>query len=207
VRSLLPAVQRDLHTRPVESRITFYGEIVSYDLLVSVTAPPSMDEWPPASAVALHMASRYYRDMPEFCAGLFTARHRKDGYALNPTGWKVFDLLRVGAPTGRGTADFASVAFPVVGGLLSRRTDPPGRFAFEAVREGRRLTLLVRVIDFGPSLVGPRGNRLRKVLYRLTQSLAHRVIIGAFLLAMGRELATGRPAEQWLHCTWEQPPT
>lgn len=191
---------------PVESRLSFRDGRIYYDLLTSYL-PPRGGERPSARALALYMATRYYRNLPSFCAGLFEAAPGAEGYALRPRGWHAFDLLRVGPPVGKADGDRALVTFPIVGGLLALPSSQSGRFIFEACVCPERVVLLVRVARFSPLIAGDGSRLWRVLLYRWTQSLFHRIIIAGFLRTMVRELTTGSTLPQEpLSCRWMEPP-
>jgi len=186
----------------VESRLSFRQGRIYYDLLAAYRPDPSI---PPLSArdIALYMATRYYRDLPGFCAGLFEAAEKPSGYALRPRGIKRFDLLRVFTPIAKGDDARGVVSFPIAGGLLALPRQDSGRFIFEACVCPEGNTLLVRVARFSPLIAGDGSHPWRVLLYRSTQSLFHRIIIAGFLRAMVRELSSARrPVRVPIACRW-----
>lgn len=99
-------------------------------------------------------------------------------------------LLSFGVPVVGGDGATRSITLRISGGLLVQpRECGRGELSFIAEPAGDLVQVVVRLADYCPLLLGSRQpSRLRKLVYRLTQSLLHRIVTVRFLLGLYREL-------------------
>jgi hypothetical protein len=114
-------------------------------------------------------------------------------FRLIATGVK---LLSFGIPLVGGDGFTRTITLRISGGwLVQPRECGRGELSFITEPMGDRVKVVVRLADYCPLLLGSRQpSRLRKLLYRLTQSLLHRIVTVRFLLRLYRELeGSGAP--------------
>lgn len=99
-------------------------------------------------------------------------------------------LLSFGVPLVGGDGTTRSVTLRISGGwLVQPREYGRGELSFSTEPAGDLVQVVVRLADYCPLLLGSRRpSRLRKLAYRLTQSLLHRIVTVRFLLRLYREL-------------------
>jgi len=188
-------------SRPVD-RVTcrhhMSGDLLFSDLTVETASrvvPGQSGHGP--SVAARRLASLYFSSLPRLSWGLARVRTgaaEPDGQdsgaqtelclSLAP----FFPLIVLGPPRTAGEPAKATVTYPVIGGLLSRRPST-GALTFEVAIGAGRATLAVRVREFSSRLAGDCSSLWRRALYRGTQWLLHRILVIRFLRRAGRDFA------------------
>ena len=143
------------------------------------------------------MTDLYFSTLPRLSWGIARARRHvtgPDGEDLNPR-TELFlglapclPLITLGSPHIDRGPDRATISYPVIGGLLSRRPTR-GALVFEVALTAQEATLAVRVQDFSSRLAGDCSSAFRRALYRSTQWLLHRALVTRFLRLAARELS------------------
>jgi hypothetical protein len=135
-----------------------------------------------------------YLDFVGKCT-FFLVRPQRNGGA---TAFSLFGislpLLIFSGPEFSETEHSQSATFRIDGGLLVQRSEcGKGMLSFtiENVEDG--VQIAVEVCDYCPLLLGgARSSKLRKLLYRSSQALIHKIITSRFLLHLYRQIKSGR---------------
>ncbi len=100
------------------------------------------------------------------------------------------NLLSFVAPLAGGGGMSSSTTLRISGGyLVQPRECGRGELSFITEPHGEGIKVVVRLADYCPLLLGSRRpSRSRKLLYRLTQALLHKIVTVRFLVRLYHEL-------------------
>ena len=100
------------------------------------------------------------------------------------------NLLTFAPPVAIENGPARSVTLRISGGWLVQPQEcEKGELSFITERRGDGVTVVVRLADYCPLLLGSeRPSRGRKLVYRLTQALLHRIVTIRFLVRLYNEL-------------------
>lgn len=135
------------------------------------------------------LLERYLAHVRRFTLSLVRPARAPGGidFRLLGTGVKLFSFS---VPLAGGDGSIRTITLRISGGwLVQPRECGRGELSFSTEPTGDLVKVVVRLADFCPLLLGSRQpSRFRKLAYRLTQSLLHRIVTVRFLLRLYREL-------------------